>query len=50
MLNFFDNGLRHGAAADYVAKVLGNLLNGFGGSVGEEKDRLLGHLRTPGQI
>ena len=38
VLDLLDDVLRHGAAADHVAQVLGNLLHGLGGSVGEEED------------
>ena len=45
VLDLFDDVLRHGAAADDVAQVLGDLVDGLGCAVGEEEDGLLRHAQ-----
>ena len=47
VLNLLDDVLRERAAADHVAQVFGNLVGGFGGSVGQEKNGLLRHAQPP---
>jgi hypothetical protein len=41
MLDLFDNMLGHGAAADDIAQIFGNLVGGLGSAVGEEENGLL---------